>query len=601
MSPATLAIIVMSFLVATEGNTTQWKKETGCSNSTCSDTWFIPKMLDNGSTACECGSDLGYLISCDQLSRHVELFQYYCMTYNNDNVSLVVGRCFSSQRGSHIGKYPRYDLPSDPSLLDNNCRKYGRTGQLCGKCQEGYAPPVYSYNLSCVNCTNYAYGWMKYGAAAFLPLTMFCLVVILFRISVTSGVLDVFILFSHMISLPAYIRLLVSTYHQSSHSRLPVSLFLSLHGIWNLDFFRIMYSPFCIHPKVTTLQALALDYVIAVYPLLMVVTTYLLVKLHDNFRLIMWLWKPFHFCFVRFRREWNIKSSLIDAFSTFLLLSYVKFLSVSLDLLLPVHVFDAQRETSEYLLYDGSVKYFGPTHFPFGVLALAVVLTFNILPLLLLCLYPCQCFQRCLDHCRIQFLKLHMFMDVFQGCYKNGTAGTCDCRWFAALYMTMRIALLVVVSTFSFNVLGLPIIVMLLQVLIFLITVFRPYKTPIHNTINIFLLIVINLLCVSLLADGTSHQYTRAAKHFTTLFCITPLSFFIGLLLYKEFGHRRCTQQAYRKIRSFMPCVACRRVGSEEFLPDRLNYAEQYTAILAKPDTYGTIYEQNTAQDDINS
>jgi len=57
MSPAILAIL-LSFLVATEGSTIQWKKKTGYDNSPCSDTWFFPKTLDNGSTACECGSKL---------------------------------------------------------------------------------------------------------------------------------------------------------------------------------------------------------------------------------------------------------------------------------------------------------------------------------------------------------------------------------------------------------------------------------------------------------------------------------------------------------------------------------------------------------------
>ena len=222
-----------------------------------------------------------------------------------------------------------------------------------------------------------------------------------------------------------------------------------MHGIWNLDFFRLLYEPFCVNPKMTTLQVLALDYAIAVYPLLLIVITYSLTELHDhNFRLIVWLWKPFHRCFVCFRREWNIKNSLIDAFCTFLLLSYFKFLSVSFDLLVPVSVFNVHGETSKkrYLFFDGSVEYFGPEHLPFGILALAVFLVFNILPLVLLCLYPCQCFQRCLNYCRIRCQALHIFMDSFQGCYKNRTSNTYDCRWFAALYLVTWIAMLGMVS-----------------------------------------------------------------------------------------------------------------------------------------------------------
>ena len=52
--------------------------------------------------------------------------------------------------------------------------------------------------------------------------------------------------------------------------------------MWNLDFFRALYTPFCLHPETTTLQILALDYVVAVYPLVLLVVVYLFVKLHDS-------------------------------------------------------------------------------------------------------------------------------------------------------------------------------------------------------------------------------------------------------------------------------------------------------------------------------
>ena len=182
--------------------------------------------------------------------------------------------------------------------------------------------------------------------------------VIIFRVSVTAGLLDVFILFSQLITFPAAMHPLYFHRWKQQAATLAVFSLVSLYGIWNLDFFRLLYPPFCMHPKTTTLHVLILDYAIAVYPLVLIVTSYILVELHDhNFRLIVWLWKPFHRCFVSFRREWNIKSSLIDAFCTFLLLSYFKFLSVSFDVLVPVSIFNIHEERNEkyYLLFDGSV------------------------------------------------------------------------------------------------------------------------------------------------------------------------------------------------------------------------------------------------------
>ena len=312
---------------------------------------------------------------------------------------------------------------------------------------------------------------------------------IIFRVSVTTGLLDAFILFSQVVSFPAVMRPLSFCHLKQRYATLGAFSLASMYGIWNLDFFRLLYPPFCMHPKMTTLHVLFLDYAIAVYPLLLIIAFYVLVELHDhNFRLIVWLWKPFHRCCVCFRREWNIKHSLIGAFCTFLLLSYFKFVSVSFDLLVPVSIFNIHGETIRkyYLLFDGSVECFGPEHLPFAILALAVLLVFNILPLVVLCLYPCQCFQRCLNSCGIRCQTLHILMDSFQGCYKNRTSNTCDCRWFAALYLMIRIAFIVVYGILPSNNFVIIWVIFLFLLLLFLLVVFHLYKSPIHNTINIF-------------------------------------------------------------------------------------------------------------------
>ena len=123
-------------------------------------------------------------------------------------------------------------------------------------------------------------------------------------------------------------------------------------GIWNLDFFRLLYTPFCLHPNATTLQVLSLDYIIAVYPLLLIILTYTLVRLHyNNCRLVVWMWRPFIGCFARCRRQWDIQNLLVDTFATFFLLSYVKFLHISCDILTLVHVWDVRGRPQHPILY----------------------------------------------------------------------------------------------------------------------------------------------------------------------------------------------------------------------------------------------------------
>ena len=166
-----------------------------------------------------------------------------------------------------------------------------------------------------------------------------------------------------------------------------VLYFISFIAIWNLDAFKLIYMPYCLHPRATMLQILSLDYLTALSPLLLIVLTYTLVRLHYNgVRVVLWLCKPFVYCFARCRRQWDIQSSLVDAFATFLLLSYVKISSVSLDLLTPTVLWNSRAEVGVALYYDGTVKFFGKTHLPYAIMVIAVLLAFSILPIILLCL-----------------------------------------------------------------------------------------------------------------------------------------------------------------------------------------------------------------------
>ena len=89
-------------------------------------------------------------------------------------------------------------------------------------------------------------------------------------------------------------------------------------------------------------------------------------------------------CFACFRRRWDPKGSVINAFATFLLLSYSKLLTVSYSLLDSSTLHNNAGETvaPTVLLFDASVEYFSRQHLPFAVLAISVLLVFVILPLL---------------------------------------------------------------------------------------------------------------------------------------------------------------------------------------------------------------------------
>lgn len=178
---------------------------------------------------------------------------------------------------------------------------------------------------------------------------------------------------------------------------------------------------------------------------------------------------------------------VIDAFATMLVLSYVKILNISFELLLPAPLVDesgVRKDTVVY--YSGDLKYFGAQHLPYAILAILMSLTFNILPLVVLTLYPCRCFQWCLSNCW-KGPRVHNVMDDFYRCYKTTPR---DCRCFGAVYLYLRLInlslLLVALSPVYFTLVAILYLSMAI-----LIALVQPHKVKVHNIINAMLFFVI--------------------------------------------------------------------------------------------------------------
>ena len=225
-------------------------------------------------------------------------------------------------------------LPHNKSdLNDIFCAPLNRQGLLCGDCIDGFGPSVVSIGYACANYTEKNYGWVLYILSEFVPATVFYFAVLTFRIRITSAPMNCFVMFSQsLVNLlnhdPGFHGALMSELDKTS--RAVFKVILTGYGFWNLDYFRYLIPPFCVSQGLRNIHVLALQYVSAFYPLLLIAITYACVELHGhNFRPIVWLWKPFHRCCVNVRRRWATKTSLIDVFVTFLLLSYTKLLTVS--------------------------------------------------------------------------------------------------------------------------------------------------------------------------------------------------------------------------------------------------------------------------------
>ena len=206
-------------------------------------------------------------------------------------------------------------------MTNGTCSQFNREGVLCGQCKKGYEPPVYFFSLKCVPCRNVSL-WTTaslYVLTAYGPLTVFLAVIVFFTLSVNSAPLRGYILVCQLITFNDVIRTVVA-FVEIDHIHIPqVKLLISVYGIWNLDFFRSVYKPFCLHPSLTTLQVMSLDYIIAAYPLVLIIGMYVLVDLYSrNYRPVVVVGRVFHHCCIRFRHQLNIRTSLVDA-------SYINF------------------------------------------------------------------------------------------------------------------------------------------------------------------------------------------------------------------------------------------------------------------------------------
>ena len=174
-------------------------------------------------------------------------------------------------------------------------------------------------------------------------------------------------------------------------------------------------------------------------------------------------------------------------------------------------------------------------------------------------------------------------MDVFQGSYKDGTNGTRDCRWFAALYLMLRIILFVVYASIPTQFAICPTI-LLSSVPVFFTAIFHPHKSPYHNATDIFLLLVLISCGISIisidLAVYKAIRSERTAYAFTIIFLSIPLLYFIAISFYKLFTRKHFVQKVYQKCCLLVPCI--RREGNvEESWPDRFINTVEYEPLLS--------------------
>ena len=440
----------------------------------------------------------------DNIKNNISIFQFEELWYYDFEMDM---ECSCP---SPYYCYPYdYSYPMNTDDYYSDCKSsYHREGTLCGKCEDGYSVAINSFSLSCVSCdeTRIAKGWTALMALEFFPVTVMVIVIAIININLNQGSLNAFILFCQMsvsISelsvytswvLPFFIVDCTDFDEYSDkcpdmNAELLNSFFYSL-SIWNLDFINFLgesnlskgYYSICISHSTTPLGAISFWYLIAFYPLFLLIVFYVCIVLYEKgYRCVVLFIRPVHRVLARFWRMFKIQPSLTHTVASVYTLCSTLLTAVSFKILLPI-----QHKGKNYFFYDGTQKYFEGWHGLACTFAL-IVLSIQIIVTIYLSLYPFQFFQKFFSKLKFKKDFLVAVTDVFTGPYKDGTDNSWDYRYFAGIHFALRLFIL------PFNnllTLWVAFIIQICVYSIFIVTlvIFRPYKRNIHTFNEAFLL-----------------------------------------------------------------------------------------------------------------
>ena len=351
--------------------------------------------------------------------------------------------------------------------------------------------PVTSVNSAgnrCVKCgpINILY----YILLQYLPATITFLVILLFRINVTSAPMAHYVLFCN--ALVVFFQMPLSFFITQTLSDAPYSyilkVFLTLNSIWSFDLLYFVSPPLCLSPHIEDINIYYIHMLATLYPFLLLLLAYVGVKLHArDFQLAVTLWRPLHKWFARFRRSCNYDTSLVQAFATVFFISYSKLLFV---------VFRAFSHTAfinetgivitQVTYIDPTVPMYSPRHIYLMIFSTCVLLFIVLPPILVLTVFPTNKLQTYFSP-RLN-LALFTFVGTLQGCYKDGTNGTRDYRALSGgilggcvLILAFGVCSHLFIEVNDRNpVISWQIVIILLIALLVLCAVLRPYKAEVQ-------------------------------------------------------------------------------------------------------------------------
>ena len=513
---------------------------------------------------CYCNSNYYYGISdCSEATNEAVINAGLWAGYIEDK--FATADCVTNLCDYHNSKGNGHEdhlLPLNYSLLNDHVCAPHRNGVLCGSCITGYTTYLHSPSYHCGESTHCQYGPLLYIVSEIIPVTGIFLVILFFNINLTSGALYSFIFYSQVVN--NYYR---NTVYQSYNGPLMYffHVFKMIYGIFDLETFEIDQLSFCLFKDATIMDLMLIKYLTTLYALLLIIITILVLKFHSFHCCI----KLCHKCGRR-----NIRGSIVNALSAFLVLCYFHCLIITLHILVPSYVNgDHEVRLKTVPLYNGDMSYLSDDHLKYVIPAIICLLIIILPPPIILSSEPLlvrvsgvlnirrNAISYTLHRLR---MKLKPFLDSFQGCFKD------NCRYFAGLFFLYRISLVLIPIYFSdgkfWNTVTKELLILCM---LFLHCLCAPFQEKFHNHINSFLLIDLILINTLLFAPlNSDNSTTTLVAVFQVVLMSLPLVYLLCYIGQYTCCTKRCIENKLNTIAS--PTGHNNNDDDDDELPPRL-------------------------------
>lgn len=248
---------------------------------------------------------------------------------------------------------------------------------------------------------------------------------------------------------------------------------------------------------------------------------------------------------------------------------------------------NGDRVGTLYSYWDATVELYGEDQIATTAAIFIVSLCFTVLPVVLLIIYPTKCFQKCFGRCHWRRQQaLRTFMSAFNGYYKDGTEGTRDCRYFAAVDLVIRI-IPPLIYAMTQNAMFHTLTIFFLIILAILMMLINPYKKNYgwYNTVDVVLILLTVLFLTSVISIYLSSiiDYERYFVLCNTVSLILPiaaLGYILAIMVHWLFS--QSWMQKFSCTEWFI-CHSWWKKHNPEYateqdinLPDRLNNPNDY-------------------------